>query len=84
MQATTHVPCHSPTTVARLFCVLLPQMMETPLIRTAHNGHFRMVKFLIDHRADVNAIDLVLTRLCTMQRPSGPQWSSRLVHSSPA
>lgn len=35
------------------------QMMETPLIRAAHNGHFQMVKFLVENRADVNAIDLV-------------------------
>jgi hypothetical protein len=36
-----------------------PQMMETPLIRCAHNGHFQTVKFLVSQRADVNAIDLV-------------------------
>ena len=41
------------------------QMMETPLIRAAHNGHFNMVKFLTEHRADVNAIDLVLAPPCS-------------------
>lgn len=35
------------------------QMMETPLIRCAHNGHFQTVKFLVEQRADVNALDLV-------------------------
>ena len=34
-------------------------MLETPLIRAAHDGHFQAVKFLIEQRADVNAIDLV-------------------------
>jgi hypothetical protein len=39
--------------------VMWMQMMETPLIRCAHNGHFQTVKFLVEQGADVNAIDLV-------------------------
>ena len=35
------------------------QMKETPLIRCAHNGHYNMVKYLVEQGADVNAIDLV-------------------------
>ena len=35
------------------------QMLETPLIRCAHNGHFESVQFLVEQGADVNAIDLV-------------------------
>ena len=34
-------------------------MLETPLIRCAHNGHFETVQFLVEHGADVNSIDLV-------------------------
>lgn len=34
-------------------------MGETPLIRCAHNGHLKSVEFLIEHGADVNALDLV-------------------------
>lgn len=37
----------------------LLQMGETPIIRAAHNGHFQTVKFLVDHGADVNALDMV-------------------------
>jgi hypothetical protein len=48
----THARVH-----ARLACAA--QMMETPLIRCAHNGHLNMVKFLLEAHADVNAIDLV-------------------------
>jgi len=29
------------------------------LIRCAHNGHLKCVEFLIEHGADVNALDLV-------------------------
>ncbi len=35
------------------------QMLETPLIRCAHNGHYESVQFLVEHGADVNSIDLV-------------------------
>lgn len=38
---------------------VLLQMGETPLIRCAHNGHLKTVEFLVEHGADVNAIDLV-------------------------
>jgi ankyrin repeat protein len=37
-------------------------MGETPLIRCAHNGHLKCVEFLIEHGADVNALDLVISR----------------------
>ncbi len=37
----------------------LPQMGETPIIRSAHNGHFQTVKFLIENGADVNSVDMV-------------------------
>ena len=47
------------------------QMLETPLIRCAHNGHLESVQVLVEQGADVNAIDLVrihalfmLLRLC--------------------
>merc|ERR1711959_131805 len=33
-------------------------LMDTPLIRAAHNGHYQMVKFLIEQGADVNALDM--------------------------
>ena len=39
--------------------LVLLQMLETPLIRCAHNGHFESVQFLVEQGADVNAIDLV-------------------------
>ena len=52
-----HLLC-DPDMLTRLGCWGL-QMMESPLIRAAHNGHFQMVKFLVENRADVNAIDLV-------------------------
>lgn len=35
------------------------QMGETPLIRSAHNGHYATVRFLVERGADVNALDIV-------------------------
>ncbi len=48
-------------TVLQLTCqgCRMLQMKETPLIRCAHNGHYNMVKYLVEQGADVNAIDLV-------------------------
>jgi ankyrin repeat protein len=34
-------------------------MGETPIIRSAHNGHLATVKFLVEQGADVNSIDMV-------------------------
>ena len=34
-------------------------MGETPLIRSAHNGHFQTVMYLVQQGADVNSLDLV-------------------------
>ena len=34
------------------------QMGESPIIRAAHNGHLHTVRFLVEHGADVNAIDM--------------------------
>lgn len=36
-----------------------PQMGETPLIRSAHNGHYPTVRFLVEKGADVNSVDMV-------------------------
>lgn len=50
------------------------QMGETPLIRCAHNGHLKTVEFLLEHGADVNALDLVpLFQLILLE-------SSSLIH----
>lgn len=35
------------------------QMLETPLSRSAHNGHLQTVRHLLDEGADVNCLDLV-------------------------
>ena len=40
-----------------VLCVCV-QMGESPIIRAAHNGHLHTVRFLIEHGADVNAIDM--------------------------
>ena len=40
-----------------LVCKL--QMLETPLSRSAHNGHLQTVRHLLDQGADVNCLDLV-------------------------
>ncbi len=40
-------------------CFNAVQMKETPLSRAAHNGHLRMVKFLVQQGSDVNCMDLV-------------------------
>lgn len=50
-------------------------MGETPLIRCAHNGHLACVQFLLEHGADVNAIDLVLP-------PTPPETPASLPSSS--
>ena len=34
-------------------------MKESSLIRAAHNGHLKTVKFLVENGASVHAIDMV-------------------------
>ncbi len=53
---------------SRLSCL---QMGETPLIRSAHNGHCGTVRFLVERGADMNALDMV--RHSAAQR-RGPGW----------
>ena len=39
-------------------------MKDTPLIRSAHNGHLQTVMYLVSQGADVDTIDIVRRR-CT-------------------
>lgn len=39
------------------------QMKDTPLIRSAHNGHLHVVQYLLEQGADPATLDLVRT-LC--------------------
>ena len=59
------------------------QMKESPLLRSAHNGHLKTVKFLIGQGADVNAVDMVRARLPststdTSLPPAGRQYAAAL------
>lgn len=50
------------------------QMGETPLIRSAHNGHFQTVKFLVEKGADVNAVDSVSRNVFVVEHGAIKWW----------